>query len=112
MWQVRLPDVFGGVGAPSTVEYGQFAGLVKGKIGRNRKMRKTRDLQATPESQLFTITQIATDRKISRDRVIHVVRKKLKIPRIGKIGNTNVYSLPHRKMIEAELDRIAARKGQ
>ncbi len=75
-------------------------------------MHKTREKHATPESQLFTITQIATDRKISRDCVIHVVRKKLKIPHVSKIGNTSVYSLPQRKMIEAELDRIAAGKGQ
>lgn len=74
-------------------------------------MHKSRKLQTTPESQLFTITDIATGRNISRDCVIHVIKTR-HIPHVSKIGNTKVYSPDQRKMVEAELDRIAVGKGR
>lgn len=62
-----------------------------------------KELQTTP--QQFTITDIATDRGIPRDRVIHVIKTR-DIPHVTMFGNTKVYSDAQRKMIESELDRI------
>ena len=75
-------------------------------------MCETQDSQITPppEHQLFSVTQIAKDRDISRDRVIYAIEKG-GVPYTTFYGNAKVYSVAQRKMIDAELDRIDAEKG-
>ncbi len=55
--------------------------------------------------EYYTITEIADSRGIPRDRVINVIKTR-RIPHVKKMGAAKIYSLPQRKLIEAELDRI------